>query len=40
MDVENRMVLDWEWDDYEEANEGYDERAEDEAINRFYGAED
>ena len=40
MDLENRMVLDWEWDDYEEVNEGdYDDRAEEEALDWFYGAE-
>jgi hypothetical protein len=43
-DLENRMVIDseWVWKNYPDLGYGkeYDERAEDEAVNWFYGAED
>lgn len=37
---ENPMLHDWEWTEYDEANEDYDERSEEEALDWFYGAEE
>lgn len=37
---ENPMLHDWEWDEYDAVNNDYDESAEEEALDCFYGAEE